>query len=76
MKQTTVTDQATQVAQVIKNTAAKKREAVLKQELSQWKLPPYFQVTINPTFMAKGLILDKCKYMESKTVRICQYIIF
>ncbi len=68
LKQTSITDQLTIVANAIKNIPQQKRKAVLEKELSALKLPPHFQVAINPTMVAKSLILPKCKTMESKTL--------
>jgi phosphatidylinositol-4,5-bisphosphate 3-kinase len=82
VKQTSITDQLTTVANAIKGVADQpKRKQILDRELTSLKLYPYFVVTTNPAyallvnvtnnifrFVGKGFIKPKCKYMQSKTL--------
>eukprot|EP00007_Cunea_sp_BSH-02190019_P008525 CAMPEP_0174246080 /NCGR_PEP_ID=MMETSP0417-20130205/41892_1 /TAXON_ID=242541 /ORGANISM="Mayorella sp, Strain BSH-02190019" /LENGTH=1374 /DNA_ID=CAMNT_0015325931 /DNA_START=40 /DNA_END=4164 /DNA_ORIENTATION=- len=53
------------VAGVIKDTPESRRRAVLHEQLSQLQLPPQFKVPLCPTVEAKGLVVSKCKSMDS-----------
>eukprot|EP01118_Nematostelium_gracile_P007972 TRINITY_DN2616_c0_g1_i1.p1 TRINITY_DN2616_c0_g1~~TRINITY_DN2616_c0_g1_i1.p1 ORF type:complete len:394 (+),score=94.32 TRINITY_DN2616_c0_g1_i1:2-1183(+) len=69
LKQTSLTDQLITLANAIKQTQGQsKRKAVIARELESIQLSSHFQVTIKPTLVAKGFVIPKCKYMESKTV--------
>jgi len=54
------------VANLIKTVKDHERRDVLIQELEKIKFPPKFQLPLNPRIEASGLILKKCKYMDSK----------
>eukprot|EP01097_Dermamoeba_algensis_P007922 TRINITY_DN5110_c0_g2_i1.p1 TRINITY_DN5110_c0_g2~~TRINITY_DN5110_c0_g2_i1.p1 ORF type:complete len:640 (+),score=73.64 TRINITY_DN5110_c0_g2_i1:1342-3261(+) len=54
------------VANKIKKTPANERLVDLRSELGKLDLPPQFQLPIDPTWQVNGLIVEKCKYMDSK----------
>ncbi|EGC40128.1 hypothetical protein DICPUDRAFT_52203 [Dictyostelium purpureum] len=55
------------VAMAVKNThGASERKKVLQEGLSKIKFPETFQLPLDPRWEAKGLIVDKCRYMDSK----------
>jgi Phosphatidylinositol 3- and 4-kinase len=53
------------VAGVIKGTPESRRKAVLHEKLSQIQLPEKFKVPLCPMVEAKGLVVSKCKSMDS-----------
>jgi hypothetical protein len=68
-KQNNVLKSLELAANKIKDDAIKtdeERKEVLLNELRQIKFPPRFQLPLNPSLEAKGLILEKCKFMDSK----------
>lgn len=51
---------------VQKATTKEERLKVLREKLSQTDFPSSFQLPINPNLVAKGIIVNKCRVMESK----------
>jgi hypothetical protein len=54
------------VARKIKETPPDKRLAVMKEGLSKIKFPDAVTLPIDSRFCVSGLLLDKCKFMDSK----------
>lgn len=52
--------------QVQKQPTKEERLAVLRERLSQTDFPTSFQLPLNPNLTAKGIIVNKCRVMESK----------
>lgn len=46
----------------------KERLQVLLRELRKATFPPKFKLALDPRWQAKGLIVEKCKFMDSKKV--------
>eukprot|EP01117_Protostelium_nocturnum_P008846 TRINITY_DN3170_c0_g2_i1.p1 TRINITY_DN3170_c0_g2~~TRINITY_DN3170_c0_g2_i1.p1 ORF type:complete len:1507 (-),score=561.16 TRINITY_DN3170_c0_g2_i1:79-4599(-) len=71
-KQTSMGDSLMKVAiEVASNKVDRSRKkAVLVKGLEEIQLPPSFQTIINPAQVAKGIRIEKCKFMDSKTVPI------
>jgi len=57
-----------QVALLIKETPKESRLKVLRDGLSKISFPGKIQLPIDPRFVVDGLIIEKCKYMDSKKV--------
>ncbi|KYQ90057.1 phosphatidylinositol-4 [Tieghemostelium lacteum] len=67
LKQNQVIKSLYQVAMAVKEKgSASERKKVLLDGLSKIKFPETFQLPLDPRWEAKGLILEKCKYMDSK----------
>ncbi|KAF2072204.1 hypothetical protein CYY_006485 [Polysphondylium violaceum] len=67
IKQNQVLKSLYQVAMQVKNTnGSSERRKVLGEGLSKIKFPDTFQLPLDPRWEAKGLIIDKCRYMDSK----------
>ena len=66
MKQNEILNSLQSVANFIKNVPTQERQEVLLQKLKDIQLPDSFQLPIDPTWEATGLIYEKCKYMDSK----------
>jgi len=70
IKQNSVITKLVDVANAIKNVKGKdERKEVLVNKLKGLKLPDQFQLALNPKVEAAELIVEKCKYMDSKKVR-------
>eukprot|EP01102_Stenamoeba_stenopodia_P009925 TRINITY_DN2950_c0_g1_i3.p1 TRINITY_DN2950_c0_g1~~TRINITY_DN2950_c0_g1_i3.p1 ORF type:complete len:1114 (+),score=230.47 TRINITY_DN2950_c0_g1_i3:111-3452(+) len=54
------------VAEKIKKIPQNERKESMLADLRKLKLPPRFQLPLDQRMEAKGLIVDKCKYMDSK----------
>jgi hypothetical protein len=68
-KQTDVLTRLSDVATAIKRVkTASERKEVLTSEIARMNLPTTFQIALDPKMEAKGLIQEKCKYMDSKKV--------
>lgn len=46
------------------------RKKILMDELSQIAIPSNFVIPVQPSYEVKSLNLEKCKFMDSFTVRI------
>jgi len=69
LKQVTLTEQLTSIAINIASVADKKqRKTQLQSFLDKLKLSETFQLPIDPALVCNGLLFDKCKFLESKTV--------
>ncbi|EGG24544.1 phosphatidylinositol-4,5-diphosphate 3-kinase [Cavenderia fasciculata] len=67
IKQNQVLKSLYQVAMAVKNThGTSERKKVLQDGLSKIKFPDTFQLPLDPRWEAKGLIVDKCRFMDSK----------
>jgi len=66
-KQNNILKDLTNVAYKIKGIENKQeREWEMIKELKNIQVPEDLQLPLNPSMEAKGLILEKCKYMDSK----------
>ena len=67
MRQNEVLDRLADISKAIKKckTTQEKRE-VLNYELTRIQFPPSFQIVLNPYWRATTMLIDKCKYMDSK----------
>eukprot|EP00002_Diphylleia_rotans_P005530 TRINITY_DN1469_c0_g2_i1.p1 TRINITY_DN1469_c0_g2~~TRINITY_DN1469_c0_g2_i1.p1 ORF type:complete len:1062 (-),score=220.71 TRINITY_DN1469_c0_g2_i1:385-3570(-) len=54
------------VASAVKRASAAERKQVLERELTNIKLPPTFKLPHNPCIEVSGLVVSKCKFMDSK----------
>jgi len=66
IKQNELMASFTTVANQIKPVPSAERRDVLISKLRALKLPSKFQLPLDPTWEAKGIIYEKCKYMDSK----------
>eukprot|EP01133_Synstelium_polycarpum_P015439 gene15439-18312_t len=67
IKQNEVIKALHSVAMSVKQThGATERKKVLLEGLTKIKFPDTFQLPLDPRWEAKGLIVDKCRYMDSK----------
>ncbi|GAM18279.1 hypothetical protein SAMD00019534_014540 [Acytostelium subglobosum LB1] len=67
IKQDSVINMLLTVANSVKTAqGTSEKKKVLFDGLSKLKLPDRFQLPLDPRWEAKGLIVDKCKYMDSK----------
>ncbi|GAM22583.1 hypothetical protein SAMD00019534_057580 [Acytostelium subglobosum LB1] len=67
VKQDNVINQLVAVANSVKNAhSTADRKKALADGLSKLRLPERFQLPLDPRWEAKGLIADKCRYMDSK----------
>ena len=66
LTQVKVIDMLVAVALKIKAADASVRLDVLRESLSSLKLPSVFQLPLDPRLQVKGLVVEKCKYMDSK----------
>ena len=66
IKQNEVLNSLQSVANHIKGVNSSERKEILIQKLKEIQLPPSFQLPLDSTWEAKGLIYEKCKYMDSK----------
>jgi hypothetical protein len=58
------------VAGAVKRAKGSERKEVLMSEMATTSIPGSFQLAWNPRIEAKGLILEKCKFMDSKKVSV------
>lgn len=65
-KQDQVLKNLVRVANLIKGLKDVERKESMLAELEKIKFPPKFQLPLNPKMEASGVILNKCKYMDSK----------
>lgn len=65
-KQNEVMKNLVRVANIIKPIKDCERRDVLLAELDKVKFPQKFQLPLNPRIEVSGLLLNKCKYMDSK----------
>jgi len=65
-KQNQVLTQLNDAAMLIKLLDKEERLRVLRDKLEQMTLPNTFQLPLNPKMEAKGIRVQKCKYMDSK----------
>jgi len=67
IKQNNVMTKLSETAMAIKNVkGSNEKKEVLQSKLSKLNLPDSFQMALNPKLEAKSLIIEKCKYMDSK----------
>jgi phosphatidylinositol-4,5-bisphosphate 3-kinase len=60
-----------EVANAIKRAkTTAERKDVLAAELKRMSLPNQFQLPLDPKFEMNGLDIEKCKFMDSKKVRL------
>ena len=65
-KQGALLEKLERVALKIKEIPPERRIGVLRDGLSQIEFPDTVQLPIDPRFCVTGLVVDKCKYMDSK----------
>ena len=70
LKQNEVIEQLVSIAKHIKTVPAAggQRLQTLHTMLAKMKLPPTFQLPLDPRYEVKGLIIEKCRFMDSKKV--------
>lgn len=66
VKQTKVLNQLAKVAMRVKEAPSADKKKVLEEELRKVEFPAKFQLPLDPRQEVKGLIIEKCKYMDSK----------
>lgn len=64
-KQTCVISKLNDVAIAIKSVSSARRKQELQKKLSELDLPKVFQLPLDPKRSASGLIIEKCKSMDS-----------
>eukprot|EP01121_Diplochlamys_sp_Union-15-3_P012983 TRINITY_DN3961_c0_g1_i1.p1 TRINITY_DN3961_c0_g1~~TRINITY_DN3961_c0_g1_i1.p1 ORF type:complete len:411 (+),score=43.66 TRINITY_DN3961_c0_g1_i1:1131-2363(+) len=65
--QTIVYNKLSRIAFELKTIKDSKRKNFLRESLTKLQLPEYFQVPVNCGYIGTGFILEKCKYLDSKT---------
>jgi phosphatidylinositol-4,5-bisphosphate 3-kinase len=65
-KQNQVLKHLVRTANLIKGLKESERKDSMIQELDRIKFPQKFQLPLNPKMEASGVVLPKCKYMDSK----------
>ena len=53
-------------AEVIKEKTAEARLSTLRREVARLELPAHFQLPLDPDMVVQGIIVEKCRVMESK----------
>jgi phosphatidylinositol kinase/protein kinase (PI-3 family) len=66
LKQNQVLKHLVRAANLIKNLKENERKESMLSELEKIKFPAKFQLPLNPKMEASGVLLNKCKYMDSK----------
>ena len=56
------------MSNLIKGVKESDRKDVLQAELRKINFPGKVQLPLNPNIEVSGLIIEKCKYMDSKKV--------
>lgn len=56
------------VANLVKETKPNRRDQVLQEALRNISIPNGTVLPVNPCYMVKGLIVEKCKWLDSFTV--------
>jgi len=65
-RQTHLLQDLVRVANMIKPIKDTDRKEVLKAECKKLAFPPKVQLPLNPSIEVNGIVLEKCKYMDSK----------
>jgi len=66
LKQTIVTDQLLNIALKVKKCKKSEQVSILREELSRMTLPLRFKLPLSSVVEASGIIVEKCKVMDSK----------
>ncbi|KAK5582911.1 hypothetical protein RB653_004500 [Dictyostelium firmibasis] len=66
LKQMDVINNLTEVAKKIKPLKDQDRREFMIKEFESLEWPKRFHLTLNPRFESNGLIINKCRYMDSK----------
>jgi hypothetical protein len=66
LKQNGIVDQLFNIAMIIKETKKADQVTVLRQELAKMTIPPKFKLPLSTRVDLKGILIDKCKVMNSK----------
>jgi len=66
LKQLVVIDYLTDIAKKIKPLKDQDRREFMLKEMEVIDWPKRFHLTLNPRFESNGLIINKCRYMDSK----------
>lgn len=56
------------VSQLVKRSKPQERVRVLETELSKINFNANFQIPLDPRFESTGLVVEKCRFMDSKKV--------
>eukprot|EP01117_Protostelium_nocturnum_P009085 TRINITY_DN3251_c0_g3_i1.p1 TRINITY_DN3251_c0_g3~~TRINITY_DN3251_c0_g3_i1.p1 ORF type:complete len:1570 (-),score=656.28 TRINITY_DN3251_c0_g3_i1:67-4776(-) len=67
LKQLEIVNAFVKISSEVKTAAPSKKSQVLTSELLQLKLPSSFILPILPSVRLKGIIVDKCRYLDSAT---------
>jgi len=67
-KQCTILDALLNVARAIKEVPSSERLPALRQQLANINFPPLFELPLDQRWQSNGLLIEKCKYMDSKMV--------
>lgn len=70
VKQNAVVEQLLTIAMKIKKVKKADQVKVLHEELKQFKHPPKFKLPLSPRLEVKGIIVNKCKVMDSAKLPI------
>jgi DNA-binding protein H-NS len=66
LKQNGIVEQLLDIAMLIKRTKKHDQLTVLRDALERLRLPPKFKLPLSTRIDAKGIIIEKCKVMNSK----------
>eukprot|EP00761_Pharyngomonas_kirbyi_P004779 gb/GECH01004784.1/.p1 GENE.gb/GECH01004784.1/~~gb/GECH01004784.1/.p1 ORF type:complete len:1016 (+),score=219.63 gb/GECH01004784.1/:1-3048(+) len=66
VKQASVVEQLLNIALLIKKTPKEDQLDILHEKLRKMKLPPVFKLPLSPKLEVKGIIISKCKIMDSQ----------
>eukprot|EP00698_Gefionella_okellyi_P004479 TRINITY_DN1411_c0_g1_i1.p1 TRINITY_DN1411_c0_g1~~TRINITY_DN1411_c0_g1_i1.p1 ORF type:complete len:1066 (+),score=200.57 TRINITY_DN1411_c0_g1_i1:65-3199(+) len=65
MLQNDVQSKLVGVAMAIKQVPDKMRLELLRRKIQELQLPPRFSIPLDPRWQARGILHDRCKYMDS-----------
>ncbi|EFC49912.1 predicted protein [Naegleria gruberi] len=66
LKQSGIVGQLYSIAMKVKEAKSEDHLKVLREELSKLRHPPKFTLPLSPKMEVKGVLVDKCKVMDSK----------
>ena len=69
MRQQDLIKKLCDVANSIKDVPLGRRKQVVRDQLRQLELPERYQMALDPSQFAKGILVEKCKSMDSAKVR-------
>eukprot|EP01094_Clydonella_sp_ATCC50884_P017221 TRINITY_DN2958_c0_g2_i1.p1 TRINITY_DN2958_c0_g2~~TRINITY_DN2958_c0_g2_i1.p1 ORF type:complete len:1042 (-),score=355.45 TRINITY_DN2958_c0_g2_i1:555-3641(-) len=65
LRQQELVSKLCQVANSIKDVPLGRRRAILQQQIRELKLPEQYQIPLDPCQFAQGILVEKCKSMDS-----------